>query len=322
MLDRIDGLILAGGSDVDPATYGAEPHPETKGTWPERDRFELALARRALERDMPLLGICRGMQMLNVALGGTLDQHLPDQVGHEDHRDTPGELRRPRGAARARLARGACRRRRAITVKSHHHQGVDRVAEGLTVSGWSLDDELVEAIELPGQGFVLGVLWHPEEDVKSRVIGALVEAARLARNPALPDAKPRKRRAVIPAHEQTSRQRREFPSELEPATEQVMAEVPRAGAEEVDAAVAAAKAAFPGWRAMAPGDRAALLHRLADAARRARRGPGPARGAKRRQADRRRPRRDGDGRADLPLLRRAGSSGCSGRRSRSPVEWT
>ena len=188
VLERIDGLILAGGSDVGPETYGAERHPETKGTWPERDRFELALARRALDRGMPLLGICRGMQMLNVALGGTLNQHLPDQVGHEDHRHTPGsfgdhEVRLEPSSLAARAA-GAER----ITVKSHHHQGVDRVAEGLTVSGWSLADEIVEAIELPGKGFVLGVLWHPEEDVKSRVIAALVEAvvSRLARNPAAP----------------------------------------------------------------------------------------------------------------------------------------
>ena len=90
LLDLLDGLILAGGADVDAGSYGARPHPETAVTWPERDRFELALGHRALERDMPFLGICRGMQMLNVTAGGTLDQHLPDRVGHEDHRHTPG----------------------------------------------------------------------------------------------------------------------------------------------------------------------------------------------------------------------------------------
>ncbi len=90
LLDRLDALILAGGSDVDPATYGAAPHPETGGTWPERDRFEVALARGALERDMPLLGVCRGMQIVNVALGGTLVQHLPDTLGGDEHRHTPG----------------------------------------------------------------------------------------------------------------------------------------------------------------------------------------------------------------------------------------
>ncbi len=81
LLDRVDALMLAGGADIDPASYGAEPHPETRGTWPDRDAFELALARRALERDLPVLGICRGMQLLNVALGGTLVQHLPDDAG-------------------------------------------------------------------------------------------------------------------------------------------------------------------------------------------------------------------------------------------------
>src|SRR5215218_3048440 len=90
LLDQLDALILAGGADVDPASYGATPHPEVRGTVPERDRFELALAHRALEREVPLLGICRGMQLLNVARGGTLVQHLPDVVGHQDHRHTPG----------------------------------------------------------------------------------------------------------------------------------------------------------------------------------------------------------------------------------------
>ena len=90
LLDRVDGLILSGGSDVDPASYGARPHPQNSASWPERDRFELALVHRALERDIPVLGICRGMQLLNVACGGTLDQHLPDSLGHTDHAHTPG----------------------------------------------------------------------------------------------------------------------------------------------------------------------------------------------------------------------------------------
>jgi putative glutamine amidotransferase len=178
VLDRIDALMLAGGADVDPGSYGAEPHPETGGTWPERDRFELALARRALQREMPVLGICRGMQLLNVALGGSLDQHLPERLGHEDHRLVPGRF----GEHRVRLEPGslACRAAgaEAIGVHSHHHQGVDRVGEGLTVSGRAEADQVVEAIELPGKDFALGVIWHPEENPESPVIGALVEAAR------------------------------------------------------------------------------------------------------------------------------------------------
>ena len=179
LLDRVDGLMLAGGADIDPGSYGAEPHPETKGTWPDRDAFELALARRALERDMPVLGICRGMQLLNVALGGTLDQHLPDSVGNEVHRTVSGTF----GEHEVRLAPGTLARQAVgaeqLAVKSHHHQGIAELGEGLAVSGWSPDDELVEAIELPDRRFALGVIWHPEEDPDSRVIAALVEAARV-----------------------------------------------------------------------------------------------------------------------------------------------
>lgn len=175
LLDMLDGLILAGGSDVDPATYGAEPHPETRGTNEQRDRFEAALVRAALERDMPVLGICRGMQMLNVACGGTLDQHLADVP---THRHTPGhfcdhevELEPESLAARAA---GSAR----VAVKSHHHQGVARVGEGLEVTGRNPGDGVIEAIEATDHQFALGVLWHPEEDQGSRVIGALVDEAR------------------------------------------------------------------------------------------------------------------------------------------------
>jgi putative glutamine amidotransferase len=179
VLDMVDALMLAGGCDVDPGTYGARPHAETGGTWPERDRFELALAHRALERDLPVLGICRGMEMLNVARGGTLDQHVPDRVGHQDHRHTPGEfsdheVRLEPGSLAARAV-GA----ELTAVKSHHHQGVDELGEGVEVSGRSTVDGLVEAIELPGRSYALGVLWHPEEDEQSRVVGSLVEAARV-----------------------------------------------------------------------------------------------------------------------------------------------
>ncbi|UJA19797.1 gamma-glutamyl-gamma-aminobutyrate hydrolase family protein [Thermoleophilia bacterium SCSIO 60948] len=179
LLDQIDGLLLAGGSDIDPALYGAEPHPETKGVWPERDEFERDLTLEALERGMPILGICRGMQVLNVALGGSLSQHLPEIVGHGDHRHTPGtfgdhEVVLDPGSLAERAAGG----RRRLGVKSHHHQGVDRIAPGLRVSGHAVEDETVEALELPGHPFCLGVLWHPEEDVEDAVIGALVTASR------------------------------------------------------------------------------------------------------------------------------------------------
>jgi putative glutamine amidotransferase len=177
-LDRIDGLLLAGGADVDPGSNGAAPHPQIGVTWPERDRFEIALARRAIERDMPVLGACRGMQIINVALGGTLEQHLPDVIGTDEHRHTPGvfgdhEVTLEPGSLAAR----ATGTERAL-VKSHHHQGVRDLGDGLVASGWSPDDGLIEAIELPGERFVLGVLWHPEEDEASRVIAALVDAAR------------------------------------------------------------------------------------------------------------------------------------------------
>ncbi len=182
LLDRIDALVLAGGSDIEPATYGAERAPETSRTTPERDAFEVSLVRGALEREMPMLGICRGMQVLNVALGGTLIQHLPEIVGHSHHMHTPGafgdhEVRLEPGSVAA-LAAGA----ETLTVKSHHHQGLDRLGEGLRASGWSVSDEVVEAIELPErEDFALGVLWHPEEEVRSAVIAALVDAARGAR---------------------------------------------------------------------------------------------------------------------------------------------
>jgi putative glutamine amidotransferase len=173
LLDMLDGLILAGGSDIDPASYGAKPHPETRGTRPERDRFELALGTRALERDMPVLGICRGMEMLNVIQGGTLDQHL----GLELHRHTPGTyadhgVRLEAGSLAARVVGDE-----RTEVKSAHHQGLDELGEGVIASGYA-DDGIVEAIELPERSFAVGVLWHPEEDERSRVVGALVEEAR------------------------------------------------------------------------------------------------------------------------------------------------
>ncbi|MGH2915776.1 MAG: gamma-glutamyl-gamma-aminobutyrate hydrolase family protein [Solirubrobacteraceae bacterium] len=179
LLHHLDGLMLSGGSDLDPAAYGAQPDPATNNTAPARDAFELALTRGAIARGLPVLAICRGMQVLNVAVGGTLLQHLPDVVGHCEHRRFPGsfdgsdhDVELQSGSLAARAA-GELRH----GVKSHHHQGVDRIGAGLVVTGRSALDDLPEAIELPGHEFVLGVQWHPEADERSRVIAALVDAA-------------------------------------------------------------------------------------------------------------------------------------------------
>ncbi len=165
-LDAIDGLLLAGGADIDPAAYGQQAAPETVGTVPQRDAFEIALARAAIERDMPVLGICRGMQLINVALGGTLHQHLPQRFGHDEHLRSFGSFD------------GSDHDVELVHVtKSHHHQGVDRVGEDLLVSGVAIVDGLTEAIELPDRRFVLGVQWHPEVDPGSGIVAALVAAA-------------------------------------------------------------------------------------------------------------------------------------------------
>lgn len=178
LLDMVDALLLAGGVDVDPSTYGAAAHPATDAPVPERDTFEIALARRALERDMPFLGVCRGMQVLNVALGGTLEQHLPDRIGDNHHRHTPGafsdhDVRLVEGSLAARAAGETMH-----PTKSHHHQAIDAVGDGLVVTGWSEGDELPEAVEIPSSRFTLGVQWHPEADETSRLIAALVEEVR------------------------------------------------------------------------------------------------------------------------------------------------
>jgi putative glutamine amidotransferase len=175
VLGLIDALLLTGGAgDLDPALYGQERHPKTGPVHEERDAYELSLARAVLEREVPTLGVCRGMQVLNLAYGGTIEQHVPDAVGHEEHRHTPGtfadhEVQLEPGSLAAR-ATGAER----TAVKSHHHQGIKEVGKGLRATGWSTTDDLVEALEDPGRKFVLGVLWHPEEDERSRLIKALV----------------------------------------------------------------------------------------------------------------------------------------------------
>jgi putative glutamine amidotransferase len=183
LLAGLDGLLLAGGADVDPRFYGAARRPKTVNTRPDRDRAEIALTRRALARDLPLLGICRGMQLLNVALGGTLIQHLPDDLGHTDHRRSLGsfdnadhDVRLTPGSVAARAAGETLH-----ATKSHHHQGVDRLGERVEASGWSVLDDLVEAIEVPSSRWALGVQWHPEADPRSGVVAAFAgEAARVA----------------------------------------------------------------------------------------------------------------------------------------------
>jgi len=175
-VDRLDGLVFSGGSDVDPDAYGAEPHPATLGTRPERDRAELALLTAALERDMPVLAICRGSQVLNVALGGDLEQHVPDRVGHEGHKEVPGTfsehaVKPVPGTVLAPLIGDG------TTVKSHHHQGYGRLGRGLREAARA-EDDTVEAIDDPTRRFTVGVLWHPEEGGDLRLFEALVRQAR------------------------------------------------------------------------------------------------------------------------------------------------
>jgi putative glutamine amidotransferase len=179
VLDLLDGLMLAGGADIDPASYGEPPHPQTIDTVPARDEFEIALTRAAIARDLPVLGICRGMQLINVARGGTLLQHLPEHVGHEEHRRVLGsfdgadhDVELDDGTLAARAAGETDH-----ATKSHHHQAVDRLGDGLLVTGRSTLDNLTEAIELDDRSFVLGVQWHPEADPASAVIASFVAAA-------------------------------------------------------------------------------------------------------------------------------------------------
>jgi putative glutamine amidotransferase len=179
-LPRIDALIVAGGPDVEPVHYGERPGPHTQPPNRDRDASEMLLLRQAIDGGMPVLGICRGMQLINVAFGGTLAQHLPEELGHEEHRRTPGsfddadhDVRLRPGSLAARAAGEELH-----GTKSHHHQGVATVGAGLEVTGHSVLDDLPEALEAPDRRFVLGVQWHPEADERSRVVGALVEQAR------------------------------------------------------------------------------------------------------------------------------------------------
>ena len=179
-LDRLDGLLFSGGSDLDPELYGQEAHPETNGIVPERDRAEIALLRAALERDMPVLAVCRGSQVLNVALGGDLVQHLPEIVGDEKHKNTPGEF----ADHDVDLVTGT--RVQEILgdhapVKSHHHQGYGKIGDGLREAARA-EDGTIEALEDPSRRFAMGVLWHPEAGEDFALFEALVAEARTYRD--------------------------------------------------------------------------------------------------------------------------------------------
>jgi gamma-glutamyl-gamma-aminobutyrate hydrolase PuuD len=178
-LDALDGIIFSGGNDLDPEAYGAEPHPETRGTKPQRDRSELALLTAALARDMPVLAVCRGSQVLNVARGGDIVQHLPEVLGSEAHRETPGVFS-DHGVRVAPGSRLAGVLGEQAPVKSHHHQGYGRVGDGLREVAWA-DDGTVEALEDPSKRFAVGVLWHPEEGEDGSLFEALVAEARAYR---------------------------------------------------------------------------------------------------------------------------------------------
>jgi putative glutamine amidotransferase len=181
VLDSLDGLLITGGNDVNPAAYGQQPHPSNDKPAPERDEWEFMLLRGALKRQLPVLGICRGAQVLNVALGGTLHQHLPDVIGHSGHRAgnavfTTLPVRTVAGTRLAGLVG------ESVEARCYHHQAIADLGEGLVVSGWDADG-VIEALELPGPDFVLAVQWHPEESLDDlRLFSAIVEAARTYAN--------------------------------------------------------------------------------------------------------------------------------------------
>jgi putative glutamine amidotransferase len=175
-LDVLDGILFSGGSDIDPAAYGRDPHPETNGVRPDRDRGEFALLQAALARDMPVLAVCRGSQVLNVARGGDLVQHLPEVVGDEKHKHTPGVFADHEVTIEAESRLGGLLGERA-PVKSHHHQGFGRVGDGLVEAAWA-EDGTLEALEDPSKRFAVGVLWHPEEGEDAALFQALVDEAR------------------------------------------------------------------------------------------------------------------------------------------------
>jgi len=177
VLDSLDGLIVTGGKDVDPALYGQEPHPTTDAPRTDRDTWEGALLTAAIARGLPFLGICRGAQVLNVALGGTLHQHLPDVIGTTRYNLGGGIFAENEVAVESASTLGTLVGD-GITVKSYHHQAIDTVAEGLVVTARS-DDGTIQAVELASVPFGVAVQWHPEEDAAedARLFAGLVDAA-------------------------------------------------------------------------------------------------------------------------------------------------
>ncbi len=178
-LDAVDGMVFSGGADIDPVLYGADAHPETDVPHSHRDAGELALLNAALERDMPTLAICRGFQLLNIARGGDLIQHLPEEARHVVHRDVPGEFTHHPVEVKAGT-RLASLLGDGTHVTSHHHQAIRRLGDGLVETAWA-DDGTLEALEDPSRRFVVGVQWHPEESEDRALFEALVAEARAYR---------------------------------------------------------------------------------------------------------------------------------------------
>ena len=174
-LDALDGVVFSGGSDLDPELYAQEPHVETRGVIRMRDDAELALLRAALERDLPVLAVCRGAQLLNVEMGGDLVQHLPEVVGGDAHVETPGTFA-DHDVAIESGTRLAGLLDTQTSVKSHHHQGIGRLGDGL-VAGARAGDGTIEAVEAPGRRFAVGVLWHPEAGEDRALFEELVAQA-------------------------------------------------------------------------------------------------------------------------------------------------
>jgi putative glutamine amidotransferase len=176
VLDGLDGLVLTGGKDIDPAAYGQTPHATTEEPARDRDAWEFALLDRALKRGIPVLGICRGAQILNVALGGTLHQHLPEIVGHNWHqagnaRFNTSVIQTVPGTRLAALIG------ESTDAQCYHHQAIAELGQGLIATAWD-PDGVVEAVEIPGEHFVVAVQWHPEERLDDlRLFGGVVEAA-------------------------------------------------------------------------------------------------------------------------------------------------